>query len=662
MPDLRSRAGLGLIALLAVTGTLGVAPAHAADVDDAIALRVTVSAQPPATAPTDVCLDVYDVPGGTVLTRECVPDGQTVVDVPRAPLSGHAQVYVLAHGTGVAATPYESAAYPDTWVGFRRDVDTQHAAAVAVPASGAAQAAVEFPAESDPLWFWLWRTVAKPTQGVRIDLVTPNGDAPPQVLYSAEVGDNGADFVKVYPGQWWPRYVDGGVVQYRPGISEDVFRRTVPAPLKRPGAQYELIVENDMIDRFVVAGQVYDAVDDKPVAGACVYPHALPTQAPQRPWDGTGCPYAADGQVVDAEGRYRFVLPIEAALRGEPPVLSAIDVSGRHRRGEVRSRQDGFRRGTDEILDLGLARTAALQGKVVGADGRPVAGACPWWGPGADDDAHHLRRCSDATGWWSAGELDDDIAARGRVPLLLKAPAGAGVADAYVPGVPTAAAAAKLAVTPGRRVTAPVTTLRGVTTVSGHVRDASGRALAKLQVGLRAKVGSPRWTVSTVTDADGAYRLTVPAAAGGVVEVEDPAGHWATAFGAGAADPALAVPLPAGPEVTQDVVVSPAAAVRLSLRVAGVPVDRPELVVQAYAASGAPLGARAVVTREALLSQDGAVAVLAGLPAAPTFVRIAEPDGGTARQWWYRAPRDRTRTPVTLTAGTTTPLSLVRAW
>ncbi|MFN8073838.1 MAG: hypothetical protein U0Q15_00290 [Kineosporiaceae bacterium] len=659
----RRRWVLSLVAALAGAAVAS-SPTAASAADTDVALRVAVSAEAPAPAPTDVCVDVVDTPGGTVLAHQCVPDGTAVVDVPRGPLAGHDQVYVVAHGTGVAPDEYAGPAYPDTWYGFSRDDDVQHARPVTLDPGDVTDIGIQFPNVALRQWIWLYpQPDGVPTTGVRAEIVTPEGDAVPPTLYSATIGSDGIiDVGKLYPGRWWVRYVQGSFVQYRPGLSEAAFLRTTPPALVGSGPTFDMFVAPQWLDRYPVSGQVYDAVTEKPLAGVCVY--ARPPVADAAPgWNGKGCPYG-DATVTDAKGRYRLVLPLEPALRQEDPSVTVIDPSGRHRRSQVPSLQSGFERARDETIDVPLRPAAAVEGRVLGPDGKPVQGVCPWWGPGADDTASHLRVCSDATGWWMAGEIDDAVAAKGKVALLLKAPQSAGQPDVYVPGVEKANQATKLALVPGRRVSAPVTRLRGVGQVEGHVRDAAGRPVAKVQVGLRSAASSDRWVASAVTDAAGAYRITAPGALAGVLEVRDPAGTWATTFGGDVADPAAATPVTvvAGASRTQDVVVRAGAAVRVTARIAGLPVERTSLVVQAYAASGAPVGGRLTLAWADLVSEQGATAVLTGLPEAPTYVRIAEPDGTRARQWWYRAPRDRTKTAVVPSVAATTDISITRSW
>ncbi|MFN8073834.1 MAG: carboxypeptidase regulatory-like domain-containing protein [Kineosporiaceae bacterium] len=659
----RARTGAAALAAGALLMVAGAGPALAAD-DDEVLLRVTATTTE-GVVPTGVCADVVEVGRDTqtVLGTACAQAGTTTVEFRAAdftsgrfPSSGEPLLRVRADGP-----------WAQTWDEMTPERGTAYAWLASVY-QGSSRSVV------------LARAATVTGRVLDTDGVTPLAtgkvvltDNDMHALYIADVHD-GAWSATVYPGRAYLGVSAHGYLQYLPGVSGLTPAGFGPPPwVDAPAGavtdagSYTLVALEDL-DRFVVSGQVRDAVTHKPIANACVNAWRAPRLDDvdlNHVWaDPSGCPYQAPTTRTDAQGRYRVVLAVGDGW-GPPPAVTIIDPTGVHARVEhLYSGSPGQRITTD----VDMAQAYALRGRVVDEAGLPVAGACPWSYYPDSRAVEMLWRCTDTDGWWFMGELSEPITAQKRLAMPIYA---LQTGPVYAPSQPSPAKAARVTLAVGRQVTAPVTVLPRTGGLAGHVRTADGAPAPNVAVVLRAynpRAHQPGPEVTRAyTAADGSYRFQGLAPSPFVVEASGQSGEWALTWYGSATDPAKATPVTvrADGTATADLVVSPPASLRVNVALTGLPETVTVVKVTALSLSGAPLGYPGLLSPSSVTATPVPV-VLRGLPAAPTRVRVEAYDPATkqTRHWWYRAVSgpDKNSLAVNLTAGGTTEVSIAGTW
>ena len=259
-------------------------------------------------------------------------------------------------------------------------------------------------------------------------------------------------------------------------------------------------------------------------------------------------------QALDHAGQARAGVPVE---------LELIDVA--FRRGQL---DDAHRLADRDPLELPVHDTLAIAGRVVGADGKPAAGArVVAWRDTLPGDASRL---------YTRRDFEGDVATTGAdgTFALHAPPHGAVIAEL---GAARSAPAAL-----GAAAGAPlVLALAPTHALTGHVRVAPGKA-GGLEANVRVTAGDNVWIDAAPVARDGTFALAgVPAARGALAVERD--GHRIVA--PAAADHVELV-WPEGPMVEVIVRAAPSDDVRVYvLRGTHAPRSRAQLAALAAAAS-----------------------------------------------------------------------------
>ncbi|MFN8073835.1 MAG: hypothetical protein U0Q15_00275 [Kineosporiaceae bacterium] len=470
---MRARALGALLAgaVVAALGATSTGTAQAATGGDDVALRVNVSTTDGGT-PTGVCALVYAYDDPTDLSdvpraQKCAAAGAPQVSFDRSDLAGigdNPNIWLLVR----ADEPYA-----DTWFGqdpVRWYQDWAGPRELSVPETGAATVAVVLPPAGH-----LTGTLRESETGPLVAsgaALAVDRHRPQQQWFAATVVD-GRWTMKVFPGFWLLRYRDLRHDQID-GVPTDGPAPASPGIRVAPGATVPTsfaFLPPEARGVFTVTGVVRDKATDRPLAGLCVYPYYFYREdgdvAGGEDWDGAGCPDATDDYPAvrtSPQGRFRVTLPAyEDAFGYGGPALTVIDPTGRHREKSAGwGWGDAFlplpNPGALVSFNLDLTPTAAVRGRVVDTAGRPVAGMCP----GLVTDAfppYGLKKCSDADGWWLVGDVSPEAQALRKVRVTLAPLDGVAAPWVYVPGVTSLKQAKKVALIPGRSVTAPLTTV-----------------------------------------------------------------------------------------------------------------------------------------------------------------------------------------------------------
>ncbi|MFN8073839.1 MAG: hypothetical protein U0Q15_00295 [Kineosporiaceae bacterium] len=434
-----------VVSAAALLGATAV-PAVADDADPAFTIDVSTV---DGGSPTGVCAEVFArADAGDPLAVTCVPDGTTRIVVPRSaqlPLDEPDATYVVRVTAG--------APYAPSWYGSYDWSDVAFATPTAVTGTQALDVVL---ARAATVTGRLLDDDGSPATSGRVIVASDDGPR----LGETEI-TQGRWSLPVYPGLVRVFYERDGRRQWAGQV-----RATSDGTVDL--GDYRFVPDAEA-GKVVVSGQVRDAASGKPIAGACLYARGLPSYSDEErlgDWDAaSGCPYSAPVARSDAHGRFRALLQpaYESPVEGRyPAILSVIDPTGTHTR-RVTTWGLEVRPGMSVTHDFVLDPAYALKGRVVDATGAPVAGVCPL---AVDLDllVTQLRRCSGADGWYLAGELPAELAAkRFAVKLwVLGDQPWDGWRSLYAPGVATPQKGAKISLKPGKAPTVPTTTLTSV--------------------------------------------------------------------------------------------------------------------------------------------------------------------------------------------------------
>ncbi|MFN8073837.1 MAG: hypothetical protein U0Q15_00285 [Kineosporiaceae bacterium] len=463
----RSR-GARVLCVLATAMAL-VAPAGAAAAEgtgDDVFVHATVKATD-GTVPSGVCLELHRIDDverlGTFspVVRQCAGGGTGEVTIRRSDLPSWLGENPVLYGLVTVDEPWA-----DTWYG-------QDGRAWASSPQTYRQGISD-------LWGPVEAAIVVPRAGHITGRILQGPGKPPVELGAAwaatGVGDakffqalapGGSFSMKVFPGSWVMRYSNGTGEQVSGYTS--AYGYTWPEISVRPGetvATKYSFLEWYELNSFVVNGRVEDAVTGKPVANACVYGFALIDHDDdwngytRTHWDGTDCPYSDVGARTSAQGR--FSIRLRNGFPGDFAV-SVVDPSGRHVRTKAFWGGGGpFGQvpapGTTVSAAMTMQPAAAIRGRVVDSTGKPAKGWCPdLQTVDHYSDVTSVMHCSNDDGWYLAGEIPQEVVARRKTPVGL----GRNMywtSEFFSPGVTDIKKAKKVAVIPGRQVTAPVAT------------------------------------------------------------------------------------------------------------------------------------------------------------------------------------------------------------
>ncbi|MFN8073840.1 MAG: carboxypeptidase-like regulatory domain-containing protein [Kineosporiaceae bacterium] len=625
----RRRARIAAAAVAVGAVVLGTPSAALAEGEPEVAFRIDVSTIDAGDAGR-VCVDVRESThlGERTEATVCSDDTSAPLVVPAAGLpttryDGSRPTFV------VQVRPQQR--YAPTW--FGSSVATGVSAATALTADGQTLG-VTLPVAG----VLTGKLVNR--DGDPVENVTPLAfDAAGDLVSDAEVAADGTWTMRVFPTRIALGYRDD---------EDAITERAVTAVAGRT-----VDVGEYRFDRFgnaprpvTVQGQVRDRSTGKPVAGVCVYNRSLPLHGLEEQlgnWDAaSGCPYFAPVTRTDAKGRFKAVIGAASwnYMQGEAlSYLSFIDPSGSHTRTYTWYGM-GTAAGAEITYDVAMEPAYAFKGRVVDTSGAPVAGVCPL-PVDLQELVVQLRRCSDAAGWYAAGELPSELAGKRISVPLSPRPNGpvVGFSTVYAPGVPTTKGAASVALKLGRTPTAPLTTLRG-TTLRGRVTDAQGRPVSGVTVTLSTERagGGPSYPL-LLTDENGQYGFYDVRVPGPVfLRFDDPQGRFLPQWSGPSSTEAGAqpVPLTAGGTTVRDVTLTRTATLFAYAKVAGVPATATAADVTLYAPTGAEVR-RTALDVARLREGEAAGVTFRDLVPGTVTVRVGIYDRATrtTRSFWY---------------------------